>query len=147
MQTFVTHPDFTRSAIVLDNKRLGKQRVECLQIINALAKSSKGWINHPATKMWRGYEIALGWYSIAICNEWICRGYKDTCKDKIIESLNRLFNIDIHSKECINFHYPFWWGWDEVHSSHRAALLYKDFEWYSKFKWREKPALDYYWPA
>lgn len=36
MQTFVPFPDFARSAAVLDDKRLGKQRVEVLQIVRAL---------------------------------------------------------------------------------------------------------------
>ena len=36
MQTFLPYPDFAESAKVLDNKRLGKQRVECLQIMKAL---------------------------------------------------------------------------------------------------------------
>jgi hypothetical protein len=36
MQTFLPYPDFAKSAAVLDNKRLGKQRVECLQILTAL---------------------------------------------------------------------------------------------------------------
>jgi hypothetical protein len=147
MQTFVPYPDFTRSAICLDNKRLGKQRVECLQILKALAKSSRGWVNHPATKMWRGCEIALCWYGIAICNEWIERGYEDTCKEKMILSLDQLFKIDIFSPRSINFRFPYWWEWHEVHSSHRAALLHKDYGWYSKFGWKEKPCLDYHWPV
>ena len=38
MQTFLPYPDFERSAKVLDNKRLGKQRVEVLQILNVLLR-------------------------------------------------------------------------------------------------------------
>lgn len=36
MQTFLPYPDFKKSASVLDNKRLGKQRLECLQILRTL---------------------------------------------------------------------------------------------------------------
>ena len=36
MQTFLPHKDFSISASMLDNKRLGKQRVEALQIYNVL---------------------------------------------------------------------------------------------------------------
>ena len=36
MQTFLPYPDFAKSAMCLDNKRLGKQRIECLQILKAL---------------------------------------------------------------------------------------------------------------
>ncbi len=54
MQTFLPYPDFAESARVLDNKRLGKQRVEVLQILNVLTDSTrKGWRNHPAVAMWR----------------------------------------------------------------------------------------------
>ena len=34
MQTFLPYADFKRSAESLDNKRLGKQRVEAMQIYN-----------------------------------------------------------------------------------------------------------------
>ena len=35
MQTFLPYPDFARSARCLDNRRLGKQRVESYQILRA----------------------------------------------------------------------------------------------------------------
>ena len=38
MQTFLPFPDFVASARSLDRLRLGKQRVETLQILNALDK-------------------------------------------------------------------------------------------------------------
>ena len=37
MQTFLPYADLRDSVVCLDNKRLGKQRVECLQILNVLA--------------------------------------------------------------------------------------------------------------
>lgn len=36
MQTFLPYKSFEQSAACLDNKRLGKQRVEVLQILKAL---------------------------------------------------------------------------------------------------------------
>ena len=38
MQTFLPYPDFHESAKVLDMKRLGKQRVEVLQLLNSFHK-------------------------------------------------------------------------------------------------------------
>ncbi|WP_407659745.1 pyrimidine dimer DNA glycosylase/endonuclease V, partial [Kineococcus indalonis] len=35
MQTFLPYPGFARSAAVLDAPRLGKQRVETLQVLRA----------------------------------------------------------------------------------------------------------------
>ena len=36
MQTFTPYSDFQASARALDNKRLGKQRVEVIQIVRAI---------------------------------------------------------------------------------------------------------------
>ena len=58
MQTFLPYRSMSESVRCLDYRRLGKQRVEAFQILNALAGKSKGWTSHPATKMWRGYETA-----------------------------------------------------------------------------------------
>ena len=64
MQTFLPDPDFERTARILDDRRLGKQRVEVLQILNAMHRTSGGWVNHPATRMWRGFEPALVAYLV-----------------------------------------------------------------------------------
>ena len=54
----------------LDYRRLGKQRVEAMQILKALGNPSYGWQNHPAVKMWRGYEEALKFYMNMCILEW-----------------------------------------------------------------------------
>ncbi|MEU7740966.1 MSMEG_6728 family protein [Nonomuraea sp. NPDC049158] len=59
MQTFLPYPDFARTAAVLDPLRLGKQRVEALQILRALTIPGYGWRHHPAVRMWASYEEAL----------------------------------------------------------------------------------------
>jgi hypothetical protein len=52
MQTFVPYgDDFHRNADALDIRRLGKQRVEGLQILRCLSGLSTGWRNHPIVKM------------------------------------------------------------------------------------------------
>jgi len=60
VQTFLPYADFGESARALDTRRLGKQRVETLQIVRALTRPGNGWRHHPAVRMWRGYEEALG---------------------------------------------------------------------------------------
>ena len=69
MQTFLPFESFRESAKVLDDRRLGKQRVEALQIIKAITgqkrldgKPYKGWLNHPCSVMWRPYVNALKHY-------------------------------------------------------------------------------------
>lgn len=69
MQTFLPYADFDRCAEVLDNRRLGKQRVETLQIMRALTVPGYAWQSHPAVLMWKGYEEALAAYGMAVCRE------------------------------------------------------------------------------
>lgn len=139
MQTFLPFPSFKESAKCLDVKRLGKQRVETLQILQTLVYGSK-WRNHPAVRMWRGYVPALVEYGVAICEEWISRGYKDTCLDKI-----KAFG-------CFNNDRPKWLGNEAFHAAHRRILLGKNYNWYSQFNWIELPAYKangkwpYLWP-
>ena len=137
MQTFLPYEDFTLSAQCLDYRRLGKQRVEALQIFNALegipTKSGKqytGWLNHPAVTMWRGYEEALLLYKNKMIEEWILRGYNNT-----MEMVGVSDDVEM----------PHWLGNEKLHSSHRSNLLRKDFEFYSQYGWRETPNLEYYW--
>ena len=132
MQTFIPYTDFDECARALDYRRLGKQRVECKQILNAMQRTTGGWVNHPATKMWRGHEPALRQYMRAIILEWIARGYKN--------------NMDIPEPE--EYSLPPWWGREDVHASHRKSLLEKDFEfYYGKWKWEDEPEINYVWPV
>lgn len=141
MQTFLPYKSFVSSAKVLDNKRLGKQRVETLQIMNALVLNT-GWINHPVTNQWRGFEYALMSYQEAICDEWaIERGFNDTCLDKtfkIFETLDPELRLPA---------LPPWLGKKVFHSSHRGNLLRKDPVYYGRFKWPEKPIDGYWYPT
>ena len=60
MQTFVPYPDCKLTAECLDYRRLGKQRVEAMQIINCLeGTGSTHWTRHPAVRMWVGHTTAL----------------------------------------------------------------------------------------
>lgn len=139
MQTFLPYPNFQKSAEALDRQRLGKQRVECLQILNTILNNKKGWANHPAVTMWRTYENHLVDYGLAVCQEWIGRGYKDTCFNKI-KSFQKLAPNGFKGMP------PEWLGDLKFHASHRAALLYKNPEFYQQFNWPELPKLDYFWP-
>jgi hypothetical protein len=130
MQTFLPYPEFDKSAAVLDRRRLGKQRVEAYQIIRAITFGG-GWANHPIVKMWLGFEDALKLYSNTMVEEWIRRGYR-----------NSLEIYDLNDREVV---YPWWLGIDNFHSSHRAALLAKDYGYYSKYGWREAPGISYIW--
>jgi hypothetical protein len=137
MNTFLPFPSFEESVRVLDNKRLGKQRVEAMQLVNVLSNpDAKGWRNHPATNMWRGHEHALCEYGLACCAEWSSRGFNDTVADKIKEKMAQFPDTGR----------PYWIGDPVFHAAHRSNLLRKDFEFYSQLGWKEPPDLPYIWP-
>lgn len=75
MQTFLPYASFERSAEVLDGRRLGKQRVEAIQIVRALTVPTYAWKHHPATLMWQGHEEFLGWYGMLLVGAWRGRGF------------------------------------------------------------------------
>ncbi|MFA5025082.1 MAG: pyrimidine dimer DNA glycosylase/endonuclease V [Candidatus Shapirobacteria bacterium] len=132
MQVFLPYPDFVESARCLDYRRLGKQRVENSQILDALYGIKIGWKNHPAVHMFKGHEESLKLYMNICIEEWKRRGYKNTME---------VWNLD-ESKIV----YPKWFGNEDFHSAHRAALLAKDFGYYLKFNWKEEPKIEYIWP-
>jgi hypothetical protein len=125
---------------VLDRQRLGKQRSEVLQILRANLGVTRGWANHPAARMWLGWELALLRYGEAVCDEWTKRGYRDTCKDKMRE----LYHSHRQGEACVMPD----WLWDAAfHSSHKSNLLRKDPKHYGQFNWSEGPDLPYIWPV
>ena len=140
MQTFVPETSMSNSVRILDRQRLGKQRVETLQIMNALAGLSKGWTNHPATRMWQGYETALLMYQRATCAEWVRRGYKDTCEAKTYAVWSEHF-----SQTPVGL--PHWWGDNRVHDSHKSALVFKNPAWYNVIYPDVVGEYNYYWPV
>lgn len=137
LQTFLSYADFADSAHCLDRSRLGKQRVEVLQILRALNVGGS-WSNHPAVLMWRGYEVALAVYEMFICVEWTSRGYRDSCLEKIMAE------VDPSRQSLIvpwrNFS-------DELYASHRSNLLRKMPQHYGTFRWTEPDDLPYFWPT
>jgi hypothetical protein len=158
MQTFVPFMSYKECAECLDNKRLGKQRVENLTILRALIGASyratespegvPAWSNHPAVKMWKWHEYALRLYNYEICSEWIKRGFKDTCFDKFeSEYADWFLSHSEKEQEAIeSFKFPFWWWLHDVHYSHKSALMAKDAEHYSKF-FAAEPVINYIWPV
>lgn len=162
MQTFVPLFGSADTAQVLDRARLNKQALEGWQILMNLVeldpqgnhRTAKGWRNHPAVKMWRGHEGALVVYIIKMVMEWEKRGYKSTIAHKTITTYIQAVKLGRITAE--SHRYPEWMRdkelFDKIASSHRLALLNKDYEWYSQFGWPEdtgkRPeSYDYVWPV
>jgi hypothetical protein len=141
MQTFIVYlRDIRKTAQVLDNKRLGKQRVEAIQIANILLgrTNRKGWRNHPAVKMWRGYETFLvKVYLKEIMDEWTGRGFKNTKCQQHYEELCTLVDNKLQRPSWLNSRFCI---------CHRSNLIRKKPEYYGKL-WPEIPDdLEYIWP-
>ncbi len=162
MQTFVPLTEsYDDIAKVLDNKRLNKQALEGWQILMNLLeldpqgnfRPAKGWRNHPAVKMWRGHEMALYVYIQAMVKEWKRRGFNSTIGEKAHATMVRAEELGLLSHPSDT---PAWIRdmslFGEIASSHRTALLSKEYEWYSQFGWEEDPgyrpeSYDYIWPV
>lgn len=163
MQTFVPlTSSYEEIARTLDNRRLNKQALEGWQILMTLLeldpqgnyRAPKGWVNHPAVKMWRGHEMALYQYIDAMVKEWLKRGYKSTIGDKAKATI--LIAVTRGLVSPVGSTPPKWMVdadlYRKIASSHRTALLNKDYEWYSQFGWSEdrgsKPdSYEYVWPV
>jgi hypothetical protein len=146
VQTFVPCEDFAETAAALDRRRLGKQRVEVLQILRALTVPGYGWRHHPAVLMWRGHEEALVAYGLAMCEEWVRRGGADTVSAKLRAEVG-VDRVRTQPELAAAGAMPAWWGDDRVHRSHRSALVRKDPDWYGP-RWPHEPDdLPYHWPV
>ena len=131
VNTFVPFADIQACAKSLDYRRLGKQRVEAYQLYRALMGITKGWVNHPATLMWKGHTCFLAKYMNTMIDEWVARGYRNTMKKL---------------PHCANPRPPWWWGWNPIHKSHQAALNRKkpDFYTFEVGSWAD---YGYVWPS
>jgi hypothetical protein len=144
----VPYPNAAQSAAVLDSKRLNKQLLEGRQIYKILSsnKQKGAWVNHPAVKMWRGYDVALFNYLYFIVKECIVRGIKTENNWNVIKTMHKenWFRGD-------NEVMPFWWGDERVHQSHKNNLYIKDPLHYAIFVDSNKVSCcekcNYFWPT
>ncbi|WP_426006300.1 MSMEG_6728 family protein [Paenarthrobacter sp. NyZ202] len=142
MQTFLPFADFRESAAALDTARLGKQRVEALQVLRALVIPHYGWQQHPAVRMWMGHVPALTLYGLAMADEWIQRGHPDNTRSNITEFAPQAAHPDYVSRIAM----PPWLGDEDLHASHRSKLIGKDPRFYGPLFPGTEERLDYVWP-
>jgi hypothetical protein len=81
--------------------------------------------------MWKNYVPALKLYMNYAIAEWIVRGYKNT------------MNFEQYIEDQVVI--PPFIGNERFHSSHRANLLKKEPNFYSKYGWTENPQDPYVW--
>lgn len=149
MQTFLPFPDFARTAAVLDGRRLGKQRVEAVQVLRALTVPGYGWRHHPAARMWAGYEEALTSYGLAVCARWRSTGRADTCAATLVADLaarTGLTQPRDQAELAAARELPPWLGDPDFHRRHQSALLRKDPAHYARWFPDVPDDLPYLWP-
>ena len=129
MQTFLPYRSFMKSALTLDYRRLGKQRVEAMQILKAIREGG-GWRHHPIVLLWTDYTDALCEYYNCMVIEWRRRGYVNTMP--LLELPRRLIAR------------PHWLN-DDFIRAHRSNLLRKDPTYYGQFDWGVPSDLPYIW--
>ena len=149
MQTFLPHPDFAAAARSLDDKRLGKQRVETIQVVRALTQPGYAWRHHPAALMWKGFEEALGRYGVEVCRAWTERGHADTCEATIRVDLRDagVPAIRPYDELAAAGALPPWLSDEDLIRSHRSNLVRKDPAYYRPQFPDVPDDLPYVWPV
>ena len=149
MQTFLPFANFERSARTLDARRLGKQRVETIQVVRALTRSGYGWASHPAVLMWKGFEEALGRYGFTCCDVWTELGFGDTCAVTIATDLSAAGVTAVRRQSALAAAgaLPPWLGDEALHRSHQSSLLRKDPGHYGPLFPGVPDDLPYVWPV
>ncbi|MFJ3913804.1 MSMEG_6728 family protein [Streptomyces vinaceus] len=149
MQTFLPFPSFAVSAAVLDQRRLGKQRVEAVQVLRGLVVPGYGWRRHPAVRMWAGYEEALVRYGLEICAAWTAAGRADTCAATLVRDLGAGAPAGAPRTQeqlAADGDLPPWLGTPDFHRSHQSALLRKAPDFYRERFPGVPDDLPYVWP-
>jgi hypothetical protein len=149
MQTFLPFPDFAASAWVLDPRRLGKQRVEAIQVLRGLIRPGYGWRHHPAVRMWAGYEEALARYGLDVCAVWCSAGHADTCARTLIGDAAACGVRHVRGQPELADagDLPPWLGDEAFHRSHRSALVRKNPGFYRPRFGDVPDDLPYVWPS
>jgi hypothetical protein len=150
VQTFLPYSDFAASGAALDVKRLGKQRVETIQVLRGLTVPTYGWRHHPAVKMWHGYEEGLVRYGLDVCAVWCATGRADTCAATLVTDLRAATGIETVRTQAdlaAAGDLPPWLHDEAVLRSHRSALLRKDPDHYRPLFPDVPDDLPYVWPV
>jgi hypothetical protein len=149
MQTFLPVADFAESGRLLDSPRLGKQRVETLQVLRALELPDYGWASHPVVRMWRGRTPGLVAYGLAMVEVWRERGFADTTETLIGEFAPEVVGVPQAELAAAGL-LPSWVGDEALHLSHRSNLIAKDPDFYrhrfTELFGPEPDDLPYVWP-
>jgi hypothetical protein len=145
--TWMTYPSFGKTARDLTNEILKQQMGEVCDIFDILTglKPEHERANHPAVKMWEGYEFALGIYGMCLGQEFTFgRGYAEATEfwylSKGIREIKR-------SEPDFAYEPPPWMFDVDVLLSHRSNLARRHPVTF-RSKWKNCPKdWPYLWPV
>lgn len=134
MQVFVPYANPNKTAKVLDNRRLNKQIIECIQILSANTGIDVDWkipkyvYNHPNTLLWKDGSRYLIKYCHTLIFEYSIRTRKKhKCLDIIYKFIQLTAHLDYSKYDNLKHLTP------EFCKMHQQKLLEKDYEYYSKY--------------
>lgn len=144
MMTYITSESFWECARNLDDKRLSKQRYDCLRIMQIIADPEHKSANHPVVLLWKDDPSGLLNYSRSICDEYRTRQYHLN-QPEIETVFDQILKVWENVKQPYGSE-PCWRNCSALIDSHRAALLHKNPGWYSRWMWKVTPRVKYFWP-
>ena len=124
MNTLLPFPSFN-SIGLLSNADLGVQIYEAAELVHLFQDCPAGWHKNPAVLQWYGYLEAL-------------KDYYNNC---ILHWANRGFNQDRKRLETdlrYSTKLPPWVGDPRIHAFHRATLLKRNPNFYSRYAWKDR---------
>jgi len=172
MQTFLPYDNFSMSARVLDNKRLGKQRVEALQILKVLNFGPyQMLVNYKSdqTPIWESctqeeFNEAkrnktprvrkTPWYNHPAVQMW--KGYSNGLflyLEEMVREWKLRGGVDTCLEKAKEFKtngpvlLPDWLGNESFHLSHQSNLLRKHPSYYGMYFMGVSNDLPYIWPS
>jgi hypothetical protein len=120
---------------MLDSKRLGAQIYEGIHILasllgvnDKLVNPKRDVNNHPAARLWKGYEDELMYYIIEHQRSW---NYRYAFKEDSINNQNIRILMKVLNYDFREYKDPLDWITDELIEVHRSVLYAKKPEYYS----------------
>ncbi len=148
MLVLLPFPNMRLSAHVLHRDDLSRQQSHVLEILMRLGgrgrRAGRRWF--APVLMWESCEPALLRYADGVWQERRDRGMPLEGPSPASPEGASVYDFpeDWRSRPAVM---PDWVGIEQLHASHRAALLARRPAWYGQFGWSEPPVRSLWWPA
>lgn len=147
MIIFIPYANYAASAWVLSNRDLYHNRINCIKLLRAFYPDRyyTEYKDAPIGRAWKGFQPSILFYLRILEKEWRKRQLPEQL---ILPETFEDCEGWLFTNECLHeIVQPQWLEWVPLHSSHRARLLWSDYDWYRQFRWDEKPFPTVIWPS